>query len=206
MLSSGADESAHKVSPEMTTEEEENPFKMAEEGVAEVNRLVPSIVDAVEMSRLKPSRSHTILGLLLAVRSNGLEQVVDVLVPQFKEVVLGVSARTAIWSAQCQIIDMHTTGVPGPHAVGEQVVPAAEHQRMMASTSSVCHAGVSHCVEHARPGSHRAVWSVVHPSGFQVRASTVFSTCPSKLAFSSRHGRYPRGRNAPGRQRHILRW
>ena len=93
MLSSGADESARKVSPEMTAEQKENPFKMvAEEGVVEVNRLVPCLVEAVEMLWWRPSRSHIILGLLLAVRSNGLEQVVDVLVPQFMEVIIGDSA------------------------------------------------------------------------------------------------------------------
>ena len=57
ILSSGADESARKVSPEMTTEQKETPFKMvAEEGVAEVNRLVPRLVEAVEMSQLEPTR------------------------------------------------------------------------------------------------------------------------------------------------------
>ena len=60
MLSSGAGASARKVAPEMTTEQEENPFKMvAEENVAEV--------------------------------------------------IIGVSAggcRSAIWSAEYQIIDV----------------------------------------------------------------------------------------------------
>ena len=81
------------VAPEMTTKQKENLFKMdAEEGVAEVNRLVHRLVVGVDMSRLRPSRSYTILDLLLAVRSNGLEEVVDVLVSQFMEVIIGVSA------------------------------------------------------------------------------------------------------------------
>ena len=58
MLSSGAGESARKVAPEMTNEQKENLFNMvAEEGVAEVNRLVPRLVEGVEMSRLRPGRS-----------------------------------------------------------------------------------------------------------------------------------------------------
>ena len=39
---------------------------------------------------------------------------------------------------------------------------------------------------------HSAPFGVVQSSGPQVRASTVFSTCPSRLAFSSRHVRYLR--------------
>ena len=98
---------------------------VAEEGVAEVNRLVRRLTEGVEMSRFRPSRSHTILGLSLAVRSNGLEQVVVVLVSQFMEMIIRVSAggcRSAVWSAECQIIDVQTIGVPAPHAVGKNVV------------------------------------------------------------------------------------
>ena len=94
MLCSGAGESM--ASPEMTTKQKKNLFEMvAEEGVAEINRLVPRLEEAVEMSRLRPSRSNTIFGLLLAVRSN-------LLVPQFMEGIIGVSAggyRSTIWSA-----------------------------------------------------------------------------------------------------------
>ena len=129
---------------------------VAEEGVAEVNRLMPRFTEGVEMSQLRPSWSHTILDLSLTVRCNGLEQVVVVLVSQVMEVTLGVSAggcRSVIWSAECQIIDVQTIGVPAPHAMGKNVVAAGANQRLMTSTSSVCHAGASHCVEHARPGS-----------------------------------------------------
>ena len=71
MRSSGADESARKVSPEMTTEQKENPFKMvAEEGVAEVNRLVPRLVEA-NVAVETESEPHN--PRFVAVRSNGLE-------------------------------------------------------------------------------------------------------------------------------------
>ena len=47
------------VAPEMTTKQKENLFKMdAEEGVAEVNRLVPRLVVGVDMSRLTKSELH----------------------------------------------------------------------------------------------------------------------------------------------------
>ena len=69
-----------------------------EEGVTVVNRLVLRLVIVFEMSRLRPSRSHTILYLLLAVRSNGLEQVVDVLASLIIGVIAAV-CRSAVWSA-----------------------------------------------------------------------------------------------------------
>ena len=85
MLSSGAAARACKVAPELATAHEVNPFRMvAEEGVAEV---------AVETK----SEPHN---LLLAVRSNEFEQVVDALVPQSVEEIIEVLAavcRSAIW-------------------------------------------------------------------------------------------------------------
>ena len=118
--------------------------------------------------------SHTILGLLLAVRSYGSSK-------------LSTYTFHGSWRKLSEALRQSVEAQFGAHGDRRSMCRSVVRQLLMQSvrkpcqlphTSACCRARHSVCCV---GGSWRAVRNVVQSSGSQVRASTVSSTCPSRL-------------------------